>query len=434
MAFHSDNHYPPRRLHGLWERLGFRDDPYYVEPLPVDAESLELFVGRAADRRRLLSFVQETPTGKTMVQGAPGVGKTSLVNVVQQELFASGERCPLLSVIEVPADQTREGFLLGVISGVVASLEALFDPREWQGDDAMTRARDVVNQTVRTARDLGISATLPGGLGGGLQAASAPVPSAPLSPTVPMLLGLLNGLVATVRRRGFEGLILPVNNLDTLTDTQAAQFLNQTRDITMGQHAPGIHWIFIAGATLFRVLETQPEYRRVSEAFTNNPVTLGPLAWEDVEAALERRRLHFANDPQVPLPVSMTVAREIYEAGGGELRFTMARLSRTVREFAAAFPSERAVPDHQARYLLAEWGRAQLADTVLSAGERRVVAHLRTFGSIRSRDFALVRISSAQRLSQILRSLARKHYVRGGNRAPYRLTPSARFALAVEPA
>ncbi|MGI9043128.1 MAG: ATP-binding protein [Gemmatimonadaceae bacterium] len=429
MPFQTESAAETKRPHTLWTRLGFRDDPYYVEPLPVDQESLDLFVGREEDRRRLLSFVRETPTGKTMLQGAPGVGKTSLVNVVQQELFAAGERCPLLSVIEVPADQTREAFLLTVISGVVSSLDELLSAEELQAHAAMTRAREAVSQTVRSARDLGMSATLPGGMGAGLQAARSPVPTTPLAPTVPTLLSLLNGLVEVLRARGFVGLIVPVNNLDTLTDTQAAQFLNISRDITMGQHAPSIHWMFIAGPALFHVLETRSEYRRISESFTNNPVTLGPLAWTDVEAALERRCAYFALEPSASLPVSMTLAREIYEAGGGELRFTMARLSRTVREFAAAYPSERKVPDAIARALLSEWGRAQLRDALPTEGERRVLAYLQSHETIRSRDFAAVRVTSAQRLSQVLGSLVKKHYLQGGNRMAYRFTPAARFAL-----
>ncbi len=409
--------------------MGFRHDPYYVEPLPVAQESLDLFVGRADDRRRLLSFVRETPTGKTMIQGAPGVGKTSLLNVVQQELLATGERCPLFSVIEVPADQTREAFLLTVISGVVSTLDELFGEEELEGQASIVQAREAVRQTVGAARDLGISATLPGGLGGGVQVGRAPVPSAPLAPTVPMLLGLLNGLVGVIRARGFDGLVVPVNNLDTLTEQQAAQFLNHTRDVTMGQNSPSIHWVFIAGPALFATLETRDAYRRISESFTNNPVTLGPLAWDDVKAALERRRLHFALDPDVSLPVSMTLAQEIYEAGDGELRFTMARLSRTVREFAAAFPSERTVPDAIARTLLAEWGRTQLREAKATAGEQRVLDYLATHATIRPKDFEAVNVSSAQRLSQLLGALVKKHYLAGGNRTPYRLTPSARFAL-----
>jgi hypothetical protein len=196
----------------------------------------------------------------------------------------------------------------------------------------------------------------------------------------------------------------------------------------MGQSTPAIHWVFIAGEGLFRTLETNTEYRRISESFTNNPVSLGPLSWDDVSAALEHRRAHFALSPNHALPISMTMAREIYAAGGGELRFTMARLSRTVREFAAAYPSMRQVPDAIARQMLRDWGRAQLSPARLNATERRVLQYLESHPSIRTRDYAAVRLNSTQRLSQILKGLALKHYLQGGGRTPYQLTPAARFA------
>jgi DNA polymerase III delta prime subunit len=412
----------------LWSRLGFRDDPYNVEPLPVEAEAVALFTGRQVDRQRLLTFVRETPTGRTMVQGPPGVGKTSLVNVVQQELFAAGERCPLLSVVEVPADQTREAFLLTVLSALVATTSTLFGT-EFDKQPAFVRARDAVTQTVRTATDLGLSATLPGGIGGGIHMGKSAVPNAPLGIAVPTLLTLLHDLVTLITAHGsFSGVIVPVNNLDTLTEEQAAHFLNTSRDITSGQSAPNIHWIFIAGPALFRSLEGNPNYRRISESFTINPVSLGPLSWDDAATALERRRAHFAIADDTPLPISPTVTREIYEAGDGELRFMMARLSRTVREFSAAFPSERQVPDTLSRQLLSEWGLAQLHPGRLTDGERHVLQHVRTTQSIRARDFGAVGVSSAQRLSQIIGRLVDKHYLKGGDRKPYTLTPAARFA------
>jgi DNA polymerase III delta prime subunit len=414
--------------HPLWPRLGFHDDPYYVEALPVEDEALELFVGREADRERVRAFLRHASTGKTMIQGPPGVGKTSLVNVVQQELFGSSERCPLLTVVEVPADQTREGFLLTVISAVVFTLGQLFDAKELQSHTAYIRAREAVTQTVRSGTDLGFSAALPGGAGGGLSASRAPVPTAPLATTTPALLELLLGQLSVVHHLGFEGLIVPVNNLDTLSAAQAAAFLNATRDITSGNATPGIHWMFIAGPGLFEHLER--EHRRISESFTNNPVTLGPLSWEDVEAALQRRRVRFAIDRDTPLPISLAMSREVYDAGGGELRFTMVRLSRTAREFAAAYPSEREVPDAIARRLLADWGRNQLGNINLTQNEQAVIAYLRDNSSIRARDFAAVGLNTSQRLSQVLRDLVQKRYVKGGGAsAPYELTAPARFAM-----
>ena len=65
----------------------------------------------------------------------------------------------------------------------------------------------------------------------------------------------------------------------------------------------------------------------------------------------------------------------------------------------------------------------------LNDSERRILKHLETHQSIRSKDYAAVKVSSSQRLSQLLVDLEEKHYLRGGGRIPYSLTPAARFAM-----
>lgn len=389
-----------------WERLGFREDPFYVRPLPVAELSSDLFVGRESDRQRLHSFLSNYISGKTMVQGPAGVGKTSLVNVVQYELLTGEARFPLFEIVETPENATRESFLLQVISAVVSSLRYAFDHADLEGDEEFRAAQDAVTQTLRTGAAMGLS----GGLAGGLIGASlsqTTTGSTPLAPTVVTLTNLLRGLVTVAQRRGFMGMIVPVNNLDVLPVEAAVQFLNTIRDVCA--EIEGVHWVFIGGPHLFDILESQA--RRVSESFSSNPISLGALDWNDVEQALERRRSVFAMNPETPLPISMDVARLVYEASGGELRFTFVRLSRTVLEFSVRFPSERTVPDRIALTLLQEWARGQLARHPITGREQDVLEYLIEHGTIRSREFAAAGFNSAQHLSGLLRSLQEKDYV-----------------------
>ena len=57
-----------------------------------------------------------------------------------------------------------------------------------------------------------------------------------------------------------------------------------------------------------------------------------------------------------------------------------------------------------------------------------MLAYLRLHDTIRPKDFTAAGVTSAQRLSQLLSALVIKHYLQGGNRLPYRLTPAAKFA------
>ncbi|MEO6863876.1 MAG: ATP-binding protein [Gemmatimonadaceae bacterium] len=418
----------PTSLPTDWERLGFRQDPFYVRPLPVAALSSDLFVGRESDRHRLQSFLSNYVSGKTMVQGPTGVGKTSLVNVVQYELYAAATRFPLFEIVETPENATRESFLLQVISAAVSSLSQAFGRTDLEADEEFRTAQDAVTQTLRTGTTLGLSGGLAGGiLGASVNQTTTAIP--PLAPTVTALINLLRGLVAVAERRGFAGVIVPVNNLDVLPVAVVVQFLSMIRDVC--DAVDGVHWVFIGGPHLFNILEGSA--RRISESFTSNPISLEALTWNDVEQALERRRRAFAIEPETPLPISMDIARLVYEASGGELRFTFVRLSRTVLEFSIRYPSERSVPDGIALMLLQEWARGQLARHPLTGREQDLLQYLVEHGTIRSRDYTAAGFTTAQHLSSLLRSLEKKEYVRivaeQGVAREYGLTGSALLSL-----
>ena len=414
-----------------WERLGFRDDPYYGLHLPVDPLSLDLFTGREEDRTRLRQFLQAYPTGMTMVQGPPGVGKTSLVNVVQQELFASAQRFPLFDVVETTDDTTRESFLLSVLSSVVSSLATAFGEDALRGDEAFLQAKTAVTRTLQYATTMNLTAGVPKIASAGV--ASAPIATTPLAPTAQSLLDLLRRLINAIADRGFGGLVVPVNNLDTLSDDDVVAFLNLVRDACSAVDA--VHWVFIGGPYLFETLETRA--RRVSERFTSNPISLEPLAWPDVRTALERRRVAFALDPGTAvLPISLRVSELVHEAGGGELRFTFTRLSRTVLDFAWKYPSERRLPDDLAMALLRDWGERHLRRRRLTDKERLVATHLRTVGPLRARDHERLGIKTPQQLSALLRKLVAKGHARrvpaddGAGHHEYRPSPAVVLAHA----
>jgi hypothetical protein len=193
-----------------------------------------------------------------------------------------------------------------------------------------------------------------------------------------------------------------------------------------------VHWVFIGNEGLFGQLER--EMRRLSEAFTGNPILLPPLEWDDVAQALERRRRHFALDPATPLPVSDAVARTVHDAGGGELRFTLARLGRTAVDFAIRFPSERQVPDAAATLLLREWAERTLQqESPLAATETTVAEALARRGVLRARDYMEIGLNTSQRLSAVLGQLERKGWAaRAGSdrESGYRLSGAAKLLLA----
>src|SRR4051812_21806634 len=64
----------------VWEELGYRDNPYSTEPVPPNEEGRRLLVGRERELARLRMSLTSS-TNHTTIEGANGVGKTSLVGV-----------------------------------------------------------------------------------------------------------------------------------------------------------------------------------------------------------------------------------------------------------------------------------------------------------------------------------------------------------------
>jgi hypothetical protein len=412
----------------IWERLGFRDDPYTTGHLPVAGWSEELFVGRQADRLRLTEFLRAYPAGWTMVEGRPGVGKTSFVNVVLWELFRAGQRFPLGTVVEVPGGATREAFLLTVLSALVESCRERFGEAELKHARPYLNAEQAVSQIIREAGQASLSASA-FGVGAGFGRGRSTSVSAPLGVTANALLELLRPLVQELRSRGLGGVVVPVDNLDVLPAVEVIGFLNSIRDITRA--VADVHWVFIGSDGLFGILER--EMRRLSETFTGNPIVLAPLDWSQVRDALERRRRFYALEGSPPLPVSEAVGALVHESGGGELRFTLARLGRTAVDFAIRFPSERQVPDAAAVVLLREWAeRTLVQESPLASTENRVAQAMAERGVLRAKDFMATGLNSSQRLSAVLGQLERKGWavrVSADRESGYRLSGAAQLLL-----
>jgi hypothetical protein len=70
----------------LWDELGFRENPYSTDPVPPNDEGVQLLVGREGELQQLRRTI--TSSGNhTTIEGANGVGKTSLVGIAAYTLL-----------------------------------------------------------------------------------------------------------------------------------------------------------------------------------------------------------------------------------------------------------------------------------------------------------------------------------------------------------
>lgn len=234
-------------------------DPFFQEPLTAGPEDLdrtrELFVGRTKDLRLLGNQVVGAgarASTRAVVSGAPGVGKTSLVNRLKNELAT--EKSPAVlcaaSPVRIQAGMTPDDFRAEVLRTLLLIRSTLLDDRAQDGDnrsDAESRAeRDFWRRAARMLNgedvETGGFSVSAGGTGIGMSRAVSRIASERRSLSLHSELAQAFTYLA---RRGKRRTLVHVNNLENLsTDavTAAQRLVQNIRDDLL---LPESHWLFV---------------------------------------------------------------------------------------------------------------------------------------------------------------------------------------------
>ena len=121
----------------LWERFGFRDNPYDTRALSLSSDALlpiaKAFIGRgdsSEESKVMTNFFRNPGGGRIVVEGDVGVGKTTFVNY-HRFLWETEAKDRLLtpsSEISVHIDWTPEDFLVAALGSLVNRLLLLKGP------------------------------------------------------------------------------------------------------------------------------------------------------------------------------------------------------------------------------------------------------------------------------------------------------------------
>ena len=295
---------------GLWEPFGLRSSPFFQDELrPTDDNGypISLFVGRARELLRIERRMASDRSSRTIVQGDPGIGKTSFVNRLKADMAAEGV-VTHAQPVRITSDTTRATFVADVLRTLVRIRLVSF-PREKQQPDRFWK---------RTVRLLEGEDTLGGsvsalGVGAGMTRGFI----APQAPGDSLFEHLGEALERMAAEFGAP-VLLHVNNLENLSSEgteQTAVLLRDLRDYLM---LSGAHWVFV-GATgveesVFRV------YAQVGGIFPEAE-TLQPLSGAEIEELLARRYayLELGGRRAVP-PVEAAEAARLYDLYQGDLR------------------------------------------------------------------------------------------------------------------
>ncbi|HEY0777359.1 MAG TPA: AAA family ATPase, partial [Gemmatirosa sp.] len=301
---------------------------------------MSLFVGRDAESERLLGGIGSAPSSRQVVQGAPGVGKTTLVQHVKEQAARAG----VLSApepVSVGHADSAETVYVRVLSAVYEAVLA--------NGDFTTKALEpleTARQLVRAfrVRSIGANVSLPGlgGVGGSTGKQYVTPSTAQPSVVVP---GLLRQLADVAREHlGAVGLLVHLNNLENLTEADAEHagaIVRDLRDTCL--LAEGYHWLLVGTTDAMRtVVAAQPQVRSVFAV----PQPLAPLAVDELHALLARRYEYLRLDATRPVraPVEAAAVADLYALFRGNLRGTFRALDEAAHELVGYGPRNADAP------------------------------------------------------------------------------------------
>jgi hypothetical protein len=302
-----------RSLPNHWNLFGLRESPYFQDSLGEAGAQypLELFVGRDAETSRLLAGIGGAPSSRQAIGGDPGIGKTTLAQLVkatavENGYWATNELLPFYP------DDTVQRVMGGVLGGLY---DAIVTARPATAEHVtMQRAQ----QYVRAFRlsGGGVNVSILGVGGGGSRSMSAVTPAGGVLLDGPRLVRELLDLALGADAKG---IVLHLNNLENLSERDvenAADILRSLRDPVLLQ--AGLHTILVG--TTEAVTTATTSHAQLRSVFTL--LVLDSLPLQDVQKLLAARYRHLrqhTNKRPIP-PVSEAAVETLYPLFRGDLR------------------------------------------------------------------------------------------------------------------
>lgn len=330
-------------LRNVWHLYNLSESPFFQDTLRTSANArypLALFVGRTAEADRLLGGIGSGASSRQVIQGTPGVGKTTLVQHVK-DVAARAHILSYPEPVSVGHADSTETVYVRILSYVY---EALLSNGDFTTKDL--EPMETARQLVRAfrVRSVGANVSLPGlgGIGGSTSKQYVNAATAQPSVVVPDLLRQLRDVAR--EHVGAEGILVHLNNLENLADEdaeRAAAIVRDLRDSCL--LAEGYHWLLVGTTEAMRtIVAAQTQVRSVFAM----PKPLVPLSIDEVQELLARRYAHLRLDGKRPAraPAEEAAVVELYALFRGDLRGTFRALDEAAHELVGYGSGDAAEP------------------------------------------------------------------------------------------
>jgi DNA-binding transcriptional ArsR family regulator len=414
----------------LWERYGFRDNPFDTRALSLSPGSLlsvaEAFVGRgmgSAESKLMTNFLRSAGGGRVVVEGDVGVGKTTFVNY-HRYLWQTEAKTKLLTPateISVQGDWGTRELLLNVLTLLAGRLSLSMKPKEVEGDRLLTEVRALTGVLVKEWASVSGGVSVLGFGGSAGRTRSLAVQRGELSTAG--LREYLDGLLERIRKLGFVGTILHFNNMELLARRDPARlvsFFEEVRDVLQ---TPGVYFVFVGYTGMFQQIVVPQE--RVRSIFFGRSIHLPPLSREEVHQAIARRYEILAVQPKrwIP-PVDDLVVDYLYEVFQGRIRFVMDAITSLVTHLPDGMVGTLATETAQSLLQQLTWERVK---SVLTEADLVVLRAAVREGRFTNSSLVKVTGKSKQNITKYLNRFLDLYLVhpaeRSGRNVYYEISP-----------
>lgn len=360
----------------LWERFGFRDNPYDTRALSFSERALlpiaKAFIGRdraSNESRVITNFFRNPGGGRVVVEGAVGVGKTTFVNY-HRFLWEHEAKERLLtpsSEISVYSTWTAQAFVMSVLGSLVGRFLVL-KGKEWvHSHDLLSEVAALthvyIERSLRWSGSVNVLGTGVGGSGASERTTNVP------DVGMPQLTAYLEEIASIAYAEDFFGITLHFDNMELLmqTDPEAlGRFFDEIRDVLQ---TPGYYFVFVAPAGFFQTVIAPRE--RVRSIFFGQPIVVPPLSEHEVLEVLQRRYELLATETDRWVsPVSDQLVVHLYHLFRGKIRFVMDAIQNIVSYVPEGLPGT--ISDDMALEILSALAHER-ATQLLTPTERDVL-------------------------------------------------------------